>query len=125
MKVLLIVMLSVLVMQGTPTRTMMIGGVRIPIGALCAHAQHLVAQEGNPGHVEPPAGWTCTPSGWRKDGKATNEKPCACHRECKEYPGGEDENGNSYPPSVGVQEDPQCSVYCFQKSCACELHHCD
>ena len=78
----------------------------------------LLAQEGNPGHHEPPPGWNCSR-------EAKDDHKCACHRECKDFPGGEDEDGNKFPPSTQVQEDANCKVYCFKNHCRCPVANCE
>lgn len=74
----------------------------------------LLAQEGNPGHKEPPPGWTCASSG---------EHACACHRACQDTTT-ENEDG-SQSTSTTVVEDPRCRVYCFKDHCRCPVHNCD
>jgi hypothetical protein len=86
-----------------------------PMGAHCLMPRPtLMAQEGNPGHKEPPPGWTCAPQG---------EHACACHRECVDTTS-EDEDGTQTKGTV-VKEDSRCRVYCFMSSCRCPVHNCD
>lgn len=72
---------------------------------------------GNPGHKEPPPGESCVHNA---NDPAHN---CACHRECK--PDTDDEGNPTNPPSMHVQEDAQCRVYCYKDHCHCPIHNCD
>lgn len=78
----------------------------------------LMAQEGNPGHKQPPPGWHCAAG--KGDDK---DKPCACHRECV-VDDGEDEQGNQ-THTTRLKEDPKCDAWCFADHCACGVHNCE
>lgn len=92
--------------EGLPTTTM---------GPHCLMPRpKLLAQEGNPGHKEPPPGWTCAPSG---------EHACSCHRECVDTTS-ENEDGTQTKGTT-VKEDARCRVYCFMDHCRCEIKNCD
>jgi hypothetical protein len=79
--------------------------------ATAAYAQKEV-YPGQSGHKEPPKDWACTN---RKDAPKAHQ--CGCHRTCAKPT---DEDGN---PVAGApaqpQEDPKCSVWCWQKHCTC------
>lgn len=85
-----------------------------PIGILMAQ------EDGNPGHHEPPPGWHC-----ENRANTPADHKCNCQRKCVDYPGGEDEDGNKFPPSTQVQEDVKCKVYCFKEHCRCPVHNCE
>ena len=70
---------------------------------------------GNPGHREPPAGWSCNQN---KD-EIDPSHLCTCHRTCQE--GENTDPSEDGPPII---EDPQCTVYCHMKHCFCPLHNC-
>lgn len=96
------------------------GDIELP-SSMGAHCQMPMAraQEGNPGHHEPPPGWHCA------HGKGNDkDAPCTCHRECVDHPGSE-EDGIVTPPSTTVKEDPKCSAYCYQDHCSCGVNNCD
>lgn len=79
----------------------------------------LMAQQGNPGHHEPPPGWHCA------HGAGDDKKePCTCHRECIDV-NGEDENGTQLPTHTEVKEDAKCSSFCYKDHCQCGVHNCD
>lgn len=79
----------------------------------------LMAQEGNPGHHEPPPGWHCA------HGAGDDKKePCTCHRECVDV-NGEDKDGNQLPTRTEVKEDAKCSSFCFKDHCRCGVKNCD
>jgi hypothetical protein len=77
----------------------------------------LMAQEGNPGHHEPPPGWHCAHG--EGDDK---DAPCACHRKCVDVPPDED---NNIPEHTEVVEDAKCNSYCFKDHCRCGVENCD
>lgn len=88
-----------------------------PMGAHCLMPRpKLLAQEGNPGHHEPPPGWTCANG-------AHAEHACSCHRECVQSDG-EDEQGNQTHETI-VKEDPKCLAYCFKDHCTCGTSNCE
>ncbi len=67
---------------------------------------------GQSSHAKPPDGWMCSP-------KNTQPAPppdhaCLCHMECEKAANGEE----MWKP------DPQCSAFCFEKSCSCPHMHC-
>lgn len=79
------------------------------VGALHAQGGGFSPEPGNPGHVEPPPGWTCATDG-------QGEHACDCHKECQTT-----EDGKVY-----VQEDyARCKVSCFKDACRCEVHKCE
>ncbi len=78
----------------------------------------LMAQEGNPGHHEPPPGWNCA-----NTAATPADHKCACHRECKDSTT-ENEDG-SQSTSTTVVEDPKCRAYCFKDHCSCGVHNCE
>lgn len=62
------------------------------------------AYPGQSHHGEPPKDWACTT---RKDAPKAHQ--CSCHRECAENETGQ----------IVEQEDPKCTVWCWQKHCTC------
>lgn len=91
----------------------------IPIQCLL-HEPSVIAQEGNPGHKEPPPDWSCA-----QEKGTPADHACTCHRECKDEQN-IDENGEATEGThTRVVEDAKCKSYCFQKHCTCPIHNCD
>jgi hypothetical protein len=92
-----------------------------PIGSHCLLPRPMVmAQEGNPGHHEPPPGWTCS-----QGPNVPADHACTCHRECKDEQN-TDENGQATDGQhTEIKEDAKCRSFCYKDHCQCPVHNCE
>ena len=93
------------------------------IGPYCLIARppiHMMAQEGNPGHTEPPEGWHCA-----QGPKVDKDHTCTCHRACKDSEKLDENGEGTGEKETRVVEDVKCKSFCFQNHCTCPLHDCD
>ncbi len=84
---------------------------------LAAPVARQLPPAGNPDHVEPAPGQNCG-----RSQQTPRDHLCGCHRECQQAAGYGDPND---PPTVYVQEDPQCRVYCYKSHCRCPIANCE
>lgn len=94
------------------------------LGTMGAHClmprPQVMAQEGNPGHREPPPGWTCS-----QEQNTPADHKCSCHRECKDAQN-TDENGQATEGQhTEVREDAKCRSFCYKDHCMCPVHNCE
>jgi hypothetical protein len=94
----------------------------VAMGAHCLmpRPSTVTAQEGNPGHKEPPPGWTCSQS---KD--TPKDHQCSCHRECKDREGLDEFGEGNGRKETYLAEDVKCRSFCFKDHCNCPVHNCD
>lgn len=115
----LALLFSALLTLGIPSSTM--------IEVLPTTAAHcllprpmLMAQEGNPGHREPPPGWTCS-----QDKNTPADHACSCHRECKDVDNTDELGEPTQGQHTELKEDVKCRSFCYKDHCQCPVHNCE